>query len=433
MEKNIIITSNNDNNENLNLPDLEKEKESKVKVDGIESFLNNTVKHLVPYRKFERVNDNLLRYLYLRTSRLRECIDGIAAEISSRTALLIPIEKNLSQNSLLALEKFAQDFFSSLNRKKDTIQSLINRIVRDLLIFDRFCIEKVRNRKGILVELYARDPSQFVIDKSPEGVFVAFRQVVEGQEVEFKPEDIIYGVLHPSSFDDYGIPIIEGILDEVASLILATKLIANNVFDDSTPPGILVLGELGEAAYAKLKKEFTDPKLRNRIKVIRNISPQEVDWIKLDRSLTSENKIDYLLARVDQIIYKAFQVPTEKEITSRAGSETAYKISQSRLIEPIVRLIEDAFTKEIFLKEYNLPVKFKLLNLPDISSQEFYDKARGISALINTGVLSFNEAREILGLIPVAGGNKRFVKLGNEIVEYDESTGEPKRLPEFME
>jgi len=433
MEKKIIVSNNETNENTLNVPDLDKEKESKVVVEGIESKLNTTFNNLSPYRKYERVNDNVLRYLYLRTSRLRECIDGICGEISSRIPLLIPTDKNLSKEALKALEKFAQDFFGSINRKKDTIQSLINRIVRDLLVFDRFVIEKVRNRNKFLVELYARDPSQVVIDKNEQGVILRFRQVVEGNEIEFSPEDIIYAVLHPSSYDDYGIPIIEGILDEIASLLLATRLIANNVFDDSTPPGILVLGEIGEEAYKRLKAEFTDPKLRNRIKVIRNLSPQEIDWIRLDRSLTSESKIDYLLSRVDQIIYKAFQIPTDKEISSRGGSETAYKISQSRLIEPIVKLIENVFTREIFEKEFNLPVKFKLLRLPDVSSQEFYDKSRGISALINTGVISFNEAREILGLPPVAGGDRRFVKLGNEVVEYNSETGQPERLPDFMD
>jgi len=422
--------NNNNQNSEIQVPEVPKV-DNKVRVEGIDTRFITQFQTFTPYRRYSRVSDQLLRYLYLRTSRLRECIDGIAGEVSSRLPVLVPIPKKLPQEIYIALEKFAEKFFGKLNRKKDTIQTLISKVVRDLLVHDRFFIEKVRNKKGELVELYVRDPMYMIIDKNDSGIIERFRQVIQDKEVEFSPDDIIYGVLHPCSYDDYGLPIIEGILDEVASLILSTRTIANYIFDDSIPPGILVLGEIGEAAFQRLKEEFKNPELRNRIKVIRNIDPKNVDWIRLDRSISSENKLDFLLERIDTIILKAFQIPTEREISSRGGSEMAYKISQSKLIEPIIKLIEKLFTEEIFWKEFNLPVEFRLLKRTDVSGDEFYDKSRSLSLLVNSGILTANEARMILGSKPIAGGDIRIGKLGNEYIYYDD-TGMPRRIPDFL-
>jgi len=412
------------------IPNLESNGD--VVVEGLEVGITTQFQGLSPYRKYSRISDAVLRTLYLRNSRLRECIDGIAGEISSRIPVLVPIQKGLPKDFYTALESFSEQFFSKVNRKKDTIHSLISKVVRDLLVHDRFFIEKVRNKKGELVELYVRDPMYMIIDKDSSGVIERFRQVIDGKEVVFSPNDIIYGVLHPCSYDDYGISIIEGIVDEVASLLLATRTIANHIFDDSIPPGILVLGEIGDVAFQRLREEFNNPQLRNRIRVLRNIDPNKVHWLRLDRSFSSESKVDFLLSRLDTIILKAFHIPTEKEISSRGGADLAYRISQSKLIEPIVKMLETLFTREIFQDEFKLPVRLKLLRRSDIVSQEFYDKGRSLALLVNTGILTMNEAREILGQKPVIGGDVRVGKLGNEYIYYDD-TGLPRRVEDFME
>ena len=397
----------------------------KVKVEGIETEIK-PFNHLAPFRKYSRVNDHILRVLSHRNAQIRACIDGIAGTILSRQPKLLPMfEKDNSQTLINALNVFAMKFFAKVNRKGDTIRTLIAKAVRDLLVHDRFFIEKVRNREGKLVELYVRDPVHIVIEKDEHGVIKRFKQVVGGKTVEFSPEDMIYAVLHPCSYDDYGIPIIENIIDEVASLILSTRVIANYIFDDSIPPGILVLGEIGEVAYERLKQEFSNPETRSQIKVIRNIDPDKVDWVRFDRSLSSDNKLDYILDRLDKIIYKAFQIPTERELGSRGAAEIAYKVANSRLIEPIVKIIEDTFTYSIFVQEFDLPVRFALLKMGDLDSADFLNKSRAINLMVNNGVLTVNECRSILGFTPVRGGNKRMAKLGNEIVTFD-SEGNPK-------
>jgi len=412
----------------VSVPALDK---SKVVVEGFEYPTFSKVDFLTPYRRYARVTDELLRRLYLRTARIRECVDGIAREIASREIVLEIESDTISDLDYKALKNFADKFLGKVNRKGDTLRSLIEKAVRDLLVHSRFCIEKVRNAKGEVVELYARDPAYIVLEKDEHGVVEKFIQNIEGKRVDFDPDDIIFGVFNPCSFDDYGIPIIEGILDEVASLILGTRTIAYFIFDDAIPPGVLVLGELGEEAYNRLKEMFTNPQERNKMKVIRNIDPNLVKWVRLDRSISSETKLDYLLDRLDNIIFRAFQVPTGKESTSRGGAEFIDKLSQSKLILPLVTLIEDKLTYDLFKFEYGLPVRLKLLkNI--IGSQEFYDYARGLALLVNNGVITYNEARKLISLPQLKIGNVRIGKLGNEYVIFDENTGLPKRLPEFI-
>lgn len=433
----IIITNKNDNNSNSNdnnfqsILNLQQNKATNVQVEGIDYPYSFKYEFLSPYRRYGRVSDDLLRTLYLRTAKIRECVDGIAREIASRDMFLFPIFEDAPAEFWKALKLFSISFFGRVNRKHDTMRMIVEKIVRDLLVHGRAFVEKVKDRTGKVVELYVRDPASFIVQRDEHGIVLKFIQNVSGKKVEFEPDDIIYFTFNACSYDDYGLPIIEGILDEVATLIISNRTIANHIFDDTIPPGILVLGEIGEEAYERLKSLFTNPAERNKLKVIRNISPNSVSWIRLDRSLSSDQKLDYLLERLDKIILKAFQIPLEESMTSRGGAELTEKLSQSKLIEPLVKLIEDKFTHDLFIMDFKLPVKFKILkNI--LGSQEFYDYARGLSALINAGVLTYNEARNILSLPQIYNGNVRVGKLGNEFVTFGDD-GKPERLPEFLE
>ncbi len=404
-------------------------KNTTVQVEGFEYPSIYKVEYFSPFRRTGRISDNLLETLYLRTSKLRECVDGIAREVSSHEITLIPLLEDVPKEFWKAIKIFSISFFSQVNRKYDNFRILIEKIVRDLLVFSRAFVEKVRDKNGNVVELYVRDPKYIIIQKDEHGVITSFTQNLQGKKVEFDPKDIIYFTFNPCSYDDYGLSIIEGILDEIATLILANRTIANHIFDDTVPPGVLVLGEIGEEAYERLKAMFTNPAERNKLKVIRNIDPSEVSWIKLDRSLSSDQKIDYLLDRLDEIIMKAFQIPLDKTMSSRGGAEMTDKIAKSKLITPLVKLLEDKFTYELFVSEFKLPVQLQFIK-STLNAQEFYDISRGTALLVNSGVINANEARQNLGLLPISSGVKRIGKLGNEFVVFDEE-GTPHRLPEF--
>lgn len=411
---------------------LSKDKNSIVEVDGFEYPLyTSQYITLTPYRIYGRASDELLRRLYLRTSRIRECVDGIAREVANRFITIDIPKEYKSELKSKVLQSFLFKFFNNINRKQETIRIIIEKIVRDLLVHSRSFIEKVRTIKGELVELYVRDPVYISIKKDEHGIIEYFIQYIQDKQVIFKTDDLIFFIFNACSFDDYGLPIIEGILDEVASLILGTRTIANYIFDDTIPPGILILGELGEEAYNRLKAMFTNPEEKNKLKVIRNIDPDQVSWLRLDRSISSETKLDYLLERLDHIILKAFQVPVYDELKSRGGAELSDKLSQSKLIQPLVNLIEDKFSYEIFYKEFQLPIKLALLNI-QFTAQEFLDKARGITLLLNSGILTINEARKLIGQVSIPEGYIRIGKLGNEFIIFDEDSGIPKRVLDFQ-
>lgn len=426
MSGNDLIILQQSNNQDLS------QNKSKVTIEGFEyPLFGSSFQSLSPIRFYARVSDELLRKLYLRTSRIRECVDGIARVVANHFITIEVPQEYKTELKSKVLQQFLNKFFAQVNRKQETIRILIEKSVRDLLVHSRSFIEKVRNIKGELVELYVRDPLYITIQKDEHGVINSFIQYIHDKKVIFSTKDIIFLVFNSCSFDDYGLPIIEGILDEVASLILGTRTIANFILDDSVPPGILILGELGEEAYNRLKIMFTDPAEKNKLKVIRNIEPNQVNWLRLDRSISSETKIDYLLDRIDTIIFKAFQLPINTELKTKVGAEFTEKMNQSKLITPLVNLIEDKFTYEIFYKEFNLPIKLSLLP-SNLTSQEYLDKARGLTLLLNSGALTINEVRKILGFPQINNGYIRLGKLGNEFIIFDEDTGMPKRIPDFI-
>ena len=400
-----------------------------VNVEGYDGLLlaNKLGKNLQqPLRTYGRVSDTIIRSLYHRSSQIRSCVDGIVGEIFGRNPRVIPLSEDFPEEFVKVIEAF----FRKVNRKKDNIRRLITRATRDLLVHDRFFIEKVRNRKGELVELYVRDPIYMIINKDKNGVITGYRQVINGKTSEFGVDDIIYGCLNPASYDDYGIPIIEGIIDEVCSLILANYNIADILANDSIPPGVLVLGEIGEAAYKRLKEDLQNKEEKTKLKVLRNVD--KADWIAFDRPL-NENQVDYLLGRLDDIVSKAFQMPTKKEVSGKTSAEISHRITLSRLITPIIKIWEDAITESVFIDEFELyGLQFKLLKETSIDPQEALEKARAIKLLSN-GILTINECREMLDFGVIKGGDIRFTTLGNEVIYYDDETGMPERAPDFKD
>lgn len=392
--------------------------------------LEQSVSSIVPVQRRTALLDYVtIRNLYLNTPKIRECVDGISRRIATSNLYIYPDENvKLTKTEYYNFIKVIKNFFDNINDKKDNLYSFLLKLAKDLLVFDFAVIEKVRDEKGNLKQLYIREPVNFYIIKDKYGKILEIQQRISGQTISFNPDDIIFMSLTASSFEDLGHPIIEVIFKEVLKLFYLYDVVLETIISNQgMPVGILALGQIGEEAFFRIKEEFLNG---GGLKVFRGLSKDEINFIELSNQAKgiSGDYID-LVEKVEEIIYTAFQIQHLERIRVGEVAKLQASYLRSNLILPIQTLISQVLTLEIIKKEFKFPLNIKLVT-PIVNTSELMDISRSVAQLVNIGAISLNEARKYLGLDYKPELDITYIKLGNEILEVDE---EPHRLEDFIE
>jgi len=354
------------------------------------------------------LSKDYLYSLYRASSAVRNCVDSIASIVSSASYKLEGKKKDIEA---------AKEFLEQPNYNNETYRSFVYKVVVDLLVSDTAFIEKVRSKKNTLYELYPRNPVNFIVVRDKYGIITGYKQMVEGRTIPFEKKDIIFRVLHPSSERVYGTPIIESISDEIAGVILTTDYIYRSIAQDSIPPGVFLFGGLDKQSFKRAKEELKAILENNegpKVLLMRgNIEPDKLKFVNL-KDASFDSVIVGMRKLIDDIIYRAFAIPVAE--SKGEGSLPTFTIQnlarQSRLLEPLMSIIEDIFNDEVFGRELKLDCKLRI-SRKGLQRVE----ARDVRAYVMTGVQSVNEMRAKIGEEPIEGGDKHYLVIGSNVFE----------------
>ncbi len=321
-----------------------------------------------------------LREVYLQSSSVRPCVDTLARYISSLPWSVLP-----KRGSDIVEAIAVMDFLKDPNSNKESLRTLLEKVLIDILVLDAGIIEKVYSRSGRILELYARDGATFTPEYEEHGVLLGYRQNVASEEiVEFTANEIVHLQLFPRTWDFYGTPIIESITSECATLMFSMASIAEAFTQDEIPPGFLSLKGIGEIAYRKLLADITSEKGvgKKRLRVLRNV---DATWIDLKRSFT-EMQLEELNAKIEAIVRRNF------------GFRNAEMDIDPRMIIAIVQTLNHYINNEI-VNELNPNVYFKLMPLviDEKAAKANEADARSIERLFKSDIIDREEARILAG------------------------------------
>lgn len=349
-----------------------------------------------------------LRELYRRSAHIRPAVDSIVKEIAH---LPIRIEGRGA--------KKVEQFIDRPNISKETWPTLIQKFLVDLLVVDQAVIEKVRNLNGDIVEIYARDGTQFrpVLD-STRSYATYYKQVITdkgGKEVGSIPhdvDDLIWVVQFPRTYSFYGTPIIETIINEVSTLMFSSQSIARSFVDDEIPPGVLHLDKIGKAAYERAKAQFESSRGergKKTMKVIDNVG--NANWIRFDRP-HREMQLAELTMIIQEVVNRNFGVSSldtgDAGGLTRATADRLWKTSRSKLFRPLVNLLTVKLNQEL-VKEIAPHAELSFVMEPVVDASTALELSDG-------GVITKNEARKVLNFDPVPGGDSLAVRVGNQYI-----------------
>ncbi len=367
-----------------------------------------------------RLSYATLNRIYRQSSAVRPAIDGIVREI---TTLPFSVEGYLGQKFNEGHKKAVEDLLHDPNRNKETFRDILAKALTDVLIYDAGAIELVKSASGKLVELMARDGSTFAPIGDEHGVLQRYEQAVAGKKEEFEKDEIIYMLLYPRAGSLWGQPVIEAIIDEVATLLYSNDHIAKSFTDDEIPPGVLNLGDIGKEAYLAAKEDFQVKKGQKKDFKLRVIyGTRNVDWIDFKRP-AREMQLNELRGSIERIVFRNFGVtPMELGMVQDINRSTALiqlKVSQSRLIIPIKNMLSYYIDKEIIQEGFGFYDVHFVMHLRVYEDED--PESRAIERLVRCGVKSINQVCAEKGWNPPEkGGDRRFIIVGKRLIFVDE-------------
>ncbi|GAF80947.1 unnamed protein product, partial [marine sediment metagenome] len=330
--------------------------------------------------------------------------------------------------------KKVEDFIDRPNISKESWPTLIQKFLVDLLVCDQAVIEKVRNLNGDIVEIYARDGTQFrpVLDSS-RSYAMYYKQVLMdkgGKEIGAIPhdvDDLIWMVQFPRTYSFYGTPIIETIINEVSTLMYSSQSIARSFVDDEIPPGVLFLDKIGKAAYERAKAQFEASRGeggKKNMKVIDNVG--NANWIPFTRPFR-EMQLAELTMIIQEVVNRNFGVSAldtgDAGGLTRATADRLWKTSRSKLFRPLVNLLTVKLNKEL-VKEIAPGAELTFVMEPVVDASTALELSDG-------GIITKNEARKVLNFDTVPGGDSLAVRVGNQyIVLQADGSVPPGQLPD---
>ena len=387
----------------------------------------STTAHSTPNSRYSYYSTHRSLYpeqyfqLYKTTPDVRACVDTIARRIATWD-WYIKVNSDprdvAEYTRLTELSKKVRNFLAMPNTDGTTWQEMMTAMVTDLLIYDAGVIELVNDEVGRLAELQVWLGSEFFPVTDKHGHLLYYDQDPEdGTEpaVQIPPEDLAYFKIFNNTRSTLGLPMMETVINECVTVVLASEHAMLALDADEIPPGLLVLGGISGPAAERARTDLMAMKGKDhRIRVVTSPQPQGIDakWLEL-RHTPKDLELLRVVEEMRRSIWRVFGVlPVELGDSSgvpRAAAEIQMDVSSSHLISPILELIQARVNAQIVSRLVDPEdlgrLSFTFDRVAPSTSEEKLAMAKRAETLIRQGVLTVNEARAEMGLMPISGGD----------------------------
>ena len=285
-------------------------------------------------------------------------------------------------------------------------------LMEDLLVLDAPAIELRRNRGGALIGLDIVDGAtiKVLVDETgrrPRPPAPAYEQVIKGRPWKLlASDDLLYVPRNPRPHKAYGFGPVEQIVMTVNIALRRQVMQLQHFTDGNVPPGLLNAPDGWNAEQISQFQEWFDSVLAgntgSRARLVWGPAGAKYQAFK---EAPYKDDFDEWLAR---IVCYAFSLPPTAFIRqmNRATAETAQDAAATEGMAPLmlwVKRLADHVIQDL-LGEGDLEFAWGDVRPADPAAQ-----AKVIDTYVRSGVYAVNEARELLGLDPVPGGDAPMV------------------------
>lgn len=364
-----------------------------------------------------RVSFMALRNLSLANNLVRNCINRIKHSIG-RIDWFVKLKDDKADPA-----KYQEqiDYVTNLilhPNKQEGMRSLLSKIAEDMLTIDNGVIEKVRNSRGTIVELYTVDGATIRPNIDEFGLLAdpAYYQYLElnaqgvKPDAEFTEDDLIVFQVNPQSQNGrigYGLSPVEGIVQTVVTTLQAA--IYNETFFNSKklPPFVGSLPNVPIEDLRNFKMAF-EKSVENDDWTTAWVNSENFD-IKPLRPTNQDMQFEQLNEWLAKIIFSAFELsPQDFGMTgdiNKATSQTQERMEQG--VHNITNVIEEKINECIIadLAEEDPAYNDIQFEFDTVNKVDELQQAQINDIYVKDHVLLPNDVRSDLGLDPVEGGD----------------------------
>lgn len=385
------------------------------------SLYQSPESHYSFYRAYRSLMPAQYWSLYKQSPDVRSCIDSIVRRIATWDWFVKPtIDPRDADEYRRLTDEAARvaDFLRVPNKDGQTWQELMTATVTDLLVYDSGILELVDDSENALSELVSWLGSEWFAVVDTHGRLLRYDQTPENSNeppVEVAPDKICAFKLYTNNRSTNGLPLLESCITECLTVLLSSEHAMLALDADEIPPGLLVLGGVAGAAAERARADLQQMRGRDhRIRVVTSPEPAgiEAKWVELRHSVRDLELLQVVDA-MRHAIWRVFGVSPvelgESTGTPRAAAEVQMDVASSHLISPILEMIQARVNAQILprlLDEADVGrVQFGFERGASLSATERLATAQRSEVLLRRGVVTVNEVRGELGLLPIEGGD----------------------------
>ncbi len=295
--------------------------------------------------------------------------------------------------------------------KFTTFRQLIGVTQLNLELIGKAYWYKKRNERGNKIqEIWLLRPD-LVRPVSENGEYISYYEYTgRGKTERFNVDDII-SFVNPNPIDmRLGSSKIAPVIDLVRSQIFSSQWNMNFFYREARPDAILNIKQrapLGKEQKQEARNEwnqnFQGPNKTHKLAIMQGdveykvIGENQKDMDFVNLSTNVRDNISMALG-----VPKTLLMPEEGNKTTVEGS---IYIFMSQTIKPNMQNIVDTLN-EFFVNEYD---KTLFLDFEDPVPEDNKSESEVLSAYVNNGIITRNEAREVLGYTEIEGGDEIFV------------------------
>jgi HK97 family phage portal protein len=284
----------------------------------------------------------------------------------------------------------------------------LRELLEDLLVLDAPALELRRNRGGALIGLDVVDGAtiKVLVDETgrrPRPPAPAYEQVIHGRPWKLLTSDeLLYLPRNPRPHKAYGFGPVEQIVMTVNIALRRQVMQLQHFTEGNVPPGLLNTPDGWNVEQISQFQEWFDSVLAgntgSRSRLVWGPAGARYQAFK---EAPYKDEFDEWLARIVCYAFSLPPTPFTRQL-NRATAETSQDAAQAEGLAPLmlwVKRLADYVTQDL-LGHADLEFAWGELRPADPAEQ-----AKVLDTYVRNGIYAVNEARELLGLDPVPGGD----------------------------
>jgi len=340
---------------------------------------------------------------------VRGAVNIRRSQVSSAEWKIVPADNTKPYPK--RLQRDLEEFLRTPNPRNDSFRSFIEPVIEDLMALDAGCVEKVRNLRGELLELWPVDGGTVRVNALWDGDPLEARYFWYPdnwqERARWLNRDFIYMIANPRSYSPVGLAPLETLRMTIEAELYGHEYNARQV-RGAAPDGVMDLGEGITRDQVIEFRTFFEQEVAGRGAMGFIGGSKNAKWIPFRSGNRDMQFLEWQVYLVRKIAVVFGLSPQDLGVTfdvNRSTAEIQLQISEDRGLRTLMSLLQDYLTEEIVWDESwggdsnNLAFRFTALNLKETTAKAEINKL----ALAGTPWKTPNEARIEDGREPLKG------------------------------